>query len=196
MTRSDDADEVLRHVRRDRRAVCAVRSRVTPIALRADDLVALSSALGQDAAQVEARIVELLGCTPREARSLHAEMLRRKLVVPVAGLVAGLAVVTGVGVARRGARARRGAATSPRPAATAGDVAAPTTVARPHPTTVTPTTDDSRFRRPQAPTTRPQHTAVDTGPRRRRPDAPAPAAPAATPEATDAAAPAEPSPAR
>jgi transcriptional regulator with XRE-family HTH domain len=70
-----------------------------PIALRADDLIALSSALGHDSAEVEARIVELLGCTAREARSLHAEMLRRKLVVPVAGLVASLAVVTGVGVA-------------------------------------------------------------------------------------------------
>jgi hypothetical protein len=70
-----------------------------PIALRADDLIALSSALGHDTDEVEARIVELLGCSRREARSLHAEMLRRKIVVPVAGLVTGLAVVTGVGVA-------------------------------------------------------------------------------------------------
>ena len=56
-------------------------------------------AVGHDTEHVEARIVELLGCTPREARSLHAEMLRRKLVVPVAGLVTGLAVIGGVGVA-------------------------------------------------------------------------------------------------
>jgi transcriptional regulator with XRE-family HTH domain len=70
-----------------------------PIALRADDLVALSNAIGRDTDDVEARIVEVLGCTPREAQSLHAEMLRRKLVLPVAGLVAGLAIVTGVGVA-------------------------------------------------------------------------------------------------
>jgi hypothetical protein len=68
----------------------------TPIALRADDVVALSSALGQPAEHVEQRIVEMLGCTAHEAHSLHSEMLRRKLVVPVAGLVAGLAVVTGV----------------------------------------------------------------------------------------------------
>ena len=70
-----------------------------PIALRADDVVALSAAIGQDTMHVEARIVELLGCTPYEAKSLHAEMLRRKLVVPVAGLVAGLVIVGGVGLA-------------------------------------------------------------------------------------------------
>jgi transcriptional regulator with XRE-family HTH domain len=70
-----------------------------PLALRADDLVALSSALGRDSAYVEARIVDLLGCTPFEAHSLHSEMLRRKLVMPLAGLVAGIAMVTGAGMA-------------------------------------------------------------------------------------------------
>ena len=70
-----------------------------PIALRTDDLIALSNAIGRNTHDVEARIVKVLGCTPREAHSLHAEMLRRKLVLPVAGLVAGLAIVTGVGVA-------------------------------------------------------------------------------------------------
>jgi transcriptional regulator with XRE-family HTH domain len=94
---SADTDEVLR-------TYVAIVARLrnsqpgTPIALRADDVVALSTALGQDADHVEARIVEILGCTAPEAHSLHMEMLRRKLVVPVAGLVAGLAVVTGVGV--------------------------------------------------------------------------------------------------
>jgi len=94
---SADTDEVLR-------TYVSIVARLrnsqpgTPIALRADDVVALSTALGQDADQVEARIVEILGCTPHEAHSLHMEMLRRKLVVPVAGFVAGLAVVTGVGV--------------------------------------------------------------------------------------------------
>ena len=83
----------------------------TPIALRADDLVALSSALGRPSEDVEQRIVEILGCTPHEAHSLHAEMLRRKLVVPVAGLVAGLAVVTGVGIGVTNASADRTRAT-------------------------------------------------------------------------------------
>jgi transcriptional regulator with XRE-family HTH domain len=71
-----------------------------PIGLRADDLVALSVAIGQDSAHVEARIVELLGCTRSEARSLHSEMLRRKLVLPVAGLIAGIALVAGTGLAQ------------------------------------------------------------------------------------------------
>jgi hypothetical protein len=70
-----------------------------PIALRVDDLVALSIAIGRDTDDVEAHIVDLLGCSLREAKSLHAEMLRRKLVLPVAGFVAGLAIVGGVGVA-------------------------------------------------------------------------------------------------
>lgn len=71
-----------------------------PIGLRADDLVALSVAIGQDTAHIEARIVALLGCTRSEARSLHSEMLRRKLVLPVAGLVAGVAMVAGAGMAQ------------------------------------------------------------------------------------------------
>ena len=107
-----------------------------PIALRADDVVALSSALGLGAEQVESRIVELLGCTPHEAHSLHSEMLRRKLVVPVAGLVAGLAVVTGVGVgvasASTNTPAPPAAHSAPAPATHVDAV--PTTVA-PAPTT-------------------------------------------------------------
>jgi hypothetical protein len=71
--------------------------------LRADDLVALSSALGQNPEHVEARIVDLLGCTQFEAHSLHAEMLRRKLVMPLAGIVAGIAMVTGAGMAQASA---------------------------------------------------------------------------------------------
>jgi transcriptional regulator with XRE-family HTH domain len=95
---SDDADEMLgQYVE----IVARLRSSQPgePIALRADDLVALSSALGQDSERVEARIVELLGCTSFEAHSLHSEMLRRKLVLPLAGIVAGLAMVSGAGIA-------------------------------------------------------------------------------------------------
>jgi len=67
---SDDSDELLAHyveiVSRLRQSQAG-----QPIALRADDLVALSSAIGQDTEHVEARIVELLGCTPR-SRAFHA----------------------------------------------------------------------------------------------------------------------------
>ncbi len=95
---SDDSDEMLAQY-------VAIVSRLRqsqpgePLALRADDLVALSNALGQDSARVEARIVDLLGCTPFEAHSLHSEMLRRKLVMPLAGLVAGLTMFSGAGMA-------------------------------------------------------------------------------------------------
>jgi transcriptional regulator with XRE-family HTH domain len=112
-----------------------------PIALRSDDLVALSRALGHDPEHVEARIVELLGCTHREARSLHAEMLRRKLVVPVAGLVTGLAVITGVGVAAAATTHASSThpTTAPAAAAPAPTISTPPTTAAPAP--VTPTTD-------------------------------------------------------
>ena len=99
---SDDADEMLgQYVQ----IVSRLRASQPgePIALRADDLVALSSALGQDAGHVEARIVDLLGCTKFEAHSLHSEMLRRKLVMPLAGIVAGIAMVTGAGMAQAAA---------------------------------------------------------------------------------------------
>ena len=69
-----------------------------PLALRTVDIVALSGALGRDRDDVEQRIAEVLGCSPHEARSLHGELLRRKVILPVAGLVAGMAVVAGVGV--------------------------------------------------------------------------------------------------
>ncbi len=112
-----------------------------PIALRADDLVALSTAIGRDSDDIEARIVEVLGCTPREAKSLHAEVLRRKLVLPVAGFVAGLAIVGGVGVASASNappahQPTRAAETVELVAPVSHEVVAPSTT----PTTAAPTT--------------------------------------------------------
>ena len=68
-----------------------------PIALRAEDVAALSTSLGQTSEEVEKRIAELLDCTLHEARSLHSELLRRRVLVPTAGLLAGMAVIAGVG---------------------------------------------------------------------------------------------------
>jgi transcriptional regulator with XRE-family HTH domain len=70
-----------------------------PIALRAEDVAALSTSTGQTAEDVESRIAELLNCTFREARALHSELLRRRVIGPTAGLLAGLAIVAGVGCA-------------------------------------------------------------------------------------------------
>ena len=152
---SDDSDELLQ---RYIEIVARLRQSQPgePIALRADDLVALSSALGQDAGYVEARIVELLDCTPFEAHSLHSEMLRRKLVMPLAGLAAGIAMMTGAGMAHASADAPAPDSTSHIAVAhiAAGHIAAGndvTTVVAPPTTTVvvkppatpptTPTTD-------------------------------------------------------
>jgi len=179
---SDDADEVL-----GKYVGLVARLRQSqpgePIALRTDDLVALSNAIGRNTDDVEARIVEVLGCTPREAHSLHAEMLRRKLVLPVAGLVAGLAIVTGVGVAN--ASNPPSAPTVP-PTDTAVHQTVPVSHNIPAPT---PTTD------PAPPTTQPalpvlHATPTTVAPAETHPDASEPSEP--TPS-TDA--PAQPAPA-
>jgi len=180
---SDDADEVL-----GKYVGLVARLRQSqpgePIALRTDDLVALSNAIGRNTDDVEARIVEVLGCTPREAHSLHAEMLRRKLVLPVAGLVAGLAIVTGVGVAN--ASNPPSASTVP-PNDTAVHQTVPVSHNIPAPT---PTTD------PAPPTTQPapppvlHATPTTVAPAETHPDASEPSEP--TPS-TDA--PAQPAPA-
>jgi transcriptional regulator with XRE-family HTH domain len=169
---SDDGDEVL-----GKYVGLVARLRQSqpgePIALRTDDLVALSNAIGRNTDDVEARIVEVLGCTPREAHSLHAEMLRRKLVLPVAGLVAGLAIVTGVGVAN--ASNRPGA-----PTVSPNDTAVHQTVPLSHNIPApTPTTD------PPPPTTQPAPPPVLNA-------TPTTVAPAET--HTDATAPAESTP--
>jgi transcriptional regulator with XRE-family HTH domain len=64
-----------------------------PVPLRASDLAALSAALGSDANEIEARIMELLGCTKDEAAALRIELFRRKVILPVAGLAAGVAML-------------------------------------------------------------------------------------------------------
>jgi transcriptional regulator with XRE-family HTH domain len=70
-----------------------------PLSLRTVDIMALAGALGRDRATIEARIAEVLGCTPTEARRLHGELLRRKVILPVAGLAAGMAAFAGVAYA-------------------------------------------------------------------------------------------------
>jgi transcriptional regulator with XRE-family HTH domain len=66
-----------------------------PVALRASDVAALGAVLGCDPARIEQRIVELLECTREEARALHQELLRRKVILPVAGLAAGIVAMAG-----------------------------------------------------------------------------------------------------
>ncbi len=70
-----------------------------PLSLRTVDIIALAGALGRDRETIEQRIAEVLGCTPAEARHLHGELLRRKVILPVAGLAAGMAAFAGVAYA-------------------------------------------------------------------------------------------------
>ncbi len=66
-----------------------------PLALRAVDIVALAGALSRDRDAIEQQISEVLGCNRAEARRLHGELLRRKVILPVAGLAAGMAAFAG-----------------------------------------------------------------------------------------------------
>jgi transcriptional regulator with XRE-family HTH domain len=70
-----------------------------PLSLRTADIIALAGALGRDRETIEQRIAEVLGCTPAEARHLHGELLRRKVILPVAGLAAGMAAFAGIAYA-------------------------------------------------------------------------------------------------
>ena len=130
------------------------------VPLRAADLAALSTALDTDAETIERRIMEALGCTREEARTLHRELLRRRVVLPVAGLAMGVVAFAGI----QAAAANNSDPVPPAPAVQHGAVvAAPTsTIARTAPTT--PVTN------PPTTTTPTTHAPVATPP----PAAPAP----------------------
>jgi transcriptional regulator with XRE-family HTH domain len=116
-----------------------------PLALRASDVVALAGALGHDRDEIERRIADTLGCSPTVARTLHAELLRRKVILPVAGLAAGVAAFAGAAYASQapasGARIEVPTVDTTAPAAT--PAAPPTThattstTAKPAPVTTT-----------------------------------------------------------
>ncbi len=125
-----------------------------PLSLRTADIMALAGALGRDRDTIEQRIAEVLGCTPLEARRLHGELLRRKVILPVAGLAAGMAAFAGVAYAAQSPSSGR--IETQTIAATAPTTS--TTVAAPRPTPTTkPTTSTTS-------TTTPPVTAAATVP--------------------------------
>lgn len=63
--------------------------------LRDADVRVLAQALSSDPDEIERRIAEALGCSREEARALHAEMLRRKVLLPAASLAVGVAAFAG-----------------------------------------------------------------------------------------------------
>jgi transcriptional regulator with XRE-family HTH domain len=123
-----------------------------PLSLRTVDIIALAGALGRDRETIELRIAEVLGCTPAEARHLHGELLRRKVILPVAGLAAGMAAFAGVAYAAHSPSSSTRIQTQPI-AATASTTS--TTVAKPKATTTpkptTPTTAVPTTTAPAAP---------------------------------------------
>lgn len=67
-----------------------------PLPLRTADLEALAVVIGSDVDDVEARIVEILGCTPEQAAVIHRELLSRRVLRPVAGVALGAAALAGL----------------------------------------------------------------------------------------------------
>ena len=117
-----------------------------PLALRTADIVALAGALGSDHTVIERRISEVLGCSRAEAGRLHHELLRRKVILPVAGLAAGMAAFAGSAAVAQTSSAANGPApvvaatttsttTTPRPAPVA-----PRETPKPAAASTTPTT--------------------------------------------------------
>jgi transcriptional regulator with XRE-family HTH domain len=136
--------------------------------LRAADLAVLGSALESDPDEIAARIATILHCSVDEARGLHREMLRRKVVLPIAGLAASVVALAGVNVAQ--------AATAP-----AHHVSPTTTQVTLAPTTTTTPTAHVAAPKPTVPPTAPPTSPPTT-------EAPRPVVtdpPATTPPTTD-----------
>jgi transcriptional regulator with XRE-family HTH domain len=126
-----------------------------PMPLRAADVAALASALDADAETIEHRIMDVLGCSSEEARSLHRELLRRRVVLPVVGLAASVVAIAGVQAAQAATDrpARPPASQAAVTAAPPNDSAPTTTLAMPRTTTTSPTTPPT-LAAPASPTAR------------------------------------------
>ncbi|HUF33064.1 MAG TPA: helix-turn-helix domain-containing protein [Acidimicrobiales bacterium] len=95
------------------------------IPLRDEDIDALAAVVGDDPDQIEDRLIELMGCTRDEARSLRALLLRRRVIGSAAALVLGVS-----GVAALAAQLGSGS-DAPAPSEPATSAAAPSPAAAP-----------------------------------------------------------------
>lgn len=103
--------------------------------LRGSDVHVLAQALNGDPDEIERRIAEALGCSRDEARELHAEMLRRKVLLPVASLAVGVVAFAGFAHATQ---ADATAPSAPAPQATVAQEVAQVRAVRTTPTTAAP----------------------------------------------------------
>ncbi len=110
-----------------------------PLRFRSDDVAVLATALERDPETIEQHIMRALGCSREEAKALRHELLRRKILLPVAGLTAALAAFAGMHAAAADDTppARRPVVPPPTTAITVP--ATTTTTAIPPPTTTTTT---------------------------------------------------------
>jgi transcriptional regulator with XRE-family HTH domain len=138
--------------------------------LRAADLAVLGSALESDPEDIAARIATILHCSVDEARTLHREMLRRKVVLPVAGLAAGAMALVGVNAAYASSSHP---APAPTPATVTTVAPTSTTQVTLAPTTTTPPTTAAPQPAP-APPTQQHETDATVPPDQQPPDVPAP----------------------
>lgn len=75
-------------------------ARGTKIPLRDEDVNVLAGLVGDDPAEVESRLIELMECTPEEARRLRVVLFRRRSLATAAGIALGLAALSGGGTLR------------------------------------------------------------------------------------------------
>ncbi len=134
-----------------------------PLSLRTADIVALAGALGRDRESIEAHIAEALGCSRSEARRLHGELLRRKVILPVAGLAAGMAAFAGFAYAAQSPSAPAHIQTESISATTPTTTVAPGKVT-PHAVTPASTTPATTVAPVTTPVTTPRHTERVTPP--------------------------------
>jgi hypothetical protein len=72
-------------------------SRGAKIPLRDEDLDVLAALVGDEPADVEERLIELMGCSRDEARSLCSLLMRRRVLATAAGLLLSLSFVGTLG---------------------------------------------------------------------------------------------------
>ena len=71
-------------------------SRGARIPLRDEDLDVLAGLVGEDPDEVESRLIELMGCTEEEARTLRALLFRRRFLATAASVVLGLSLTAAI----------------------------------------------------------------------------------------------------
>ncbi len=155
---------------------------------RTSDLEVLAATIATDVDDVEARIVELLRCSRAEARTLH-DALRRRMLLPVAGVALGAAAITGVAVDAPGRRPAPPAAGPTAPVtATTTTTSTPAVPTAPTTSPATSTTQPAAAAPPVTTSTAPPAkpaSPVTTAPATAPPAPPAPVTAADAPDTDD-----------